>query len=116
LLSVLQLACLLAAVLLLVILPVGDATVLLMLVLALDAAVAALALRRLLPRRQGAAAPIGVRPAETGLTEVKPVGAVGLQLRRRTVPGLRMRRPGAVIAAQVRWRQAAEARRRRAAS
>lgn len=93
----LRVAYLLAAVLLLTILPVSQSSVLLALFVAVDLAAAALFLSH-------AAAAHGVF-------------AIGdeanLPLFRRTVPELRSRRPAVVIEAQVAWRQAAEFRRRR---
>ena len=98
--SGLRVAYLIAAVLLLLLLPVGEAGVLLALFVAVDAAVAALVLRRLTPQ---------IRPRQVvALREV-----ASLALFRRTVPALRARRPVAIIDAQVAWRQAAEFRRRR---
>jgi hypothetical protein len=105
LLSGLRLVCLSAAVLLLVGLPIADATVLLSLVLALDIAVAALALRKPAPASPSSTVvPVGFEPGSD---------PASLHLLRRTVPELRGRRPPAVIAAQVRWRRAAETRRSR---
>ena len=83
--------------LLLLALPLGDATVLLALAVAVD--IAAL---------------LAVRQAPTRASVVMPIGKSGgsLYLRRRTVPELRMHRPGRVVEAQARWRQASEAHRR----
>jgi hypothetical protein len=94
-------AYLIAAVLLLLIMPLGEASVVLVLFVAADLGAAALMLR-----------PEPARPM--------PVVAIGgdmasLGLLRRTVPELRMRRPAVAIDAQIRWRQAAEAYRRRRA-
>jgi membrane protein implicated in regulation of membrane protease activity len=116
LLSGLRVAYLSGAVLLLVGLPVGDATALFALLLALDVVIAVLVLRHL-PRRQP-------RPQDTSAQPVIAawVGRIGaghstVQLMRRTAPELRMRRPANVIAVQARWRMAAAARGRdRAAS
>jgi hypothetical protein len=85
--------------LLFVVWPVGDTTVLLVLAVAMDAA--ALLAARSVPA-----------PVHEGI--VVPVGAVrgAIELRRRTVPALRLRRPEGVIAAQLRWREASEAHRR----
>ena len=90
---------LIAAVLLLPIVPVGQASVLLVLFVAADLGAAALFLR-----------PVAV--------EAAPVVAIGgdtarLALLRRTAPELRMRRPLATIEAQIQWRQAAQKHRRR---
>jgi hypothetical protein len=82
--------------------PVGDATVLMMLFVALDIGVVALVLRHVRPAR-----------IELPANTVFPPGVEeSLLLLRRTLPELRMRRPGAVIEEQVRWRQVAEAHRR----
>jgi hypothetical protein len=91
-----------AASLTLLMLPVGDATVLMVLFVALDIGVVAVVLRRVQPLR-----------VELPVNTVFPTGVdESLLLLRRTLPELRMRRPGAVIEEQVRWRQVAEARRR----
>jgi hypothetical protein len=98
--SSLRVVCVVAETVSLVFLPVGDAAVCLALLVAVDAAVAALVLRRLTPQ---------IRPRQVvALREV-----ASLALFRRTVPALRARRPVAIIDAQVAWRQAAEFRRRR---
>ena len=115
-LSGLRLAYLLGAVLLLVGLPVGEATVLFALVLTLDVAVAVLALRDR-PRRQARPRPVAAEPAAEPVIAAW-VGRIGVghatvQLMRRTVPQLRMRRPANVIAVQARWRTAADIRERR---
>jgi hypothetical protein len=94
----LRVAYLLAAVLLLTILPVSQSSVLLALFVAVDLAAAALFLSKLEPERRSIVA-IGDNQS--------------LPLLRRTVPQLRGRRPAAIIEAQVSWRQAAEFRRRR---
>lgn len=95
----LRVAYLLAAVLLLTILPVNQNSVILALFVAVDLAAAALFLRRATP----------------GPPEVVAIGgSVSTPLFRRTVPELRSRRPAVIIEAQVQWRQAAEFRRRRA--
>jgi hypothetical protein len=101
----LRLACLSVGVPVVVGLPVGDATVLFVLVLALDLALATLVLSRLASHL---AAP-GVAPVWLNLG----ADPDNLHLLRRTVPQLRGRRPQGVIAAQVRWRQKAEIRRSR---
>ena len=88
-----------AAVSLLTVTPWGEASVALVLFVAVDVAAAALMLRS-----EPAPAPAVV--AIGGDTVVLP-------LLRRTVPGLRMRRPRLAIDAQIEWRQAVEARRRR---
>ena len=98
----LRLAGFVAASLSLLMLPVSDATVLMVLFVALDIGVGIVLLRRVRPRRVAL-------PANT----VFPAGVdESLLLLRRTLPELRMRRPGAVIEEQVRWRQVAEAHRR----
>jgi hypothetical protein len=89
----LRVAYLLAAVLLLLILPLGDTSVGLALFVALDLATAALLLNRLAAERQPKVVAIADGAAEP--------------LFRRTVPALRSRRPAAIIEAQVAWRQAA---------
>jgi len=96
-----------AAVALLVALPVGEATVLLALMLTLDVGAAAWALRPppLAPKR----VVVPIRLATDDSEEV------ARHLLRRTVPELRMRRPGGVVAAQVHWRKAGETRRSRQA-
>jgi len=88
-----------AAVLLLLIMPFGQASVLLVLFVAVDLAAAALMLR----------------PEPVRAESVVTVGGdmASLALLRRTVPELRMRRPGAIVEAQVRWRQAAQTHRGR---
>lgn len=93
-------AYLLAAVILLLVMPWGHASVVLVLFVAADLGAAALMLRS--------------EPAPAGLGVVALGGDIAsLDLLRRTVPELRMRRPAMAIDAQIRWRQAAEARRRR---
>ena len=94
----LRVAYLLAAVLLLTILPVSQSSVLLALFVAVDLAAAALFLSHAAAAAHGVFA-IG--------------DEANLPLFRRTVPELRSRRPAVVIEAQVAWRQAAEFRRRR---
>jgi hypothetical protein len=84
-------------------LPVADATVLFVLVLALDLALATSVLSRLASHFP---AP-GVAPVWLDLGAAPD----NLHLLRRTVPHLRGRCPQGVIAAQVRWRQKAEIRR-----
>jgi hypothetical protein len=81
--------------------PISEATVVLALAVAVDAA-ALLALRQ--PRPRPMSAPEN--------SVVLPIGKTGgsVYLRRRTVPGLRLRHPAGVIEAQTRWRQASEAR------
>jgi hypothetical protein len=94
----LRAAYLVAAVLLLLILPIGDSTVLLALFVAVDLAAAALLLQR---------------PAAAKPPVVASIGdSSNVHLLRRTVPQLRSRRPTSIIEAQVAWRQAAEFRRR----
>jgi len=97
--TALRLAFLTAALLLLLVMPWGEASVILVLFVAADLGAAALMLRP-----EAALAPVvafGGRDVPT------------LVLLRRTVPELRMRRPALAIDAQVQWRQAAEAHRRR---
>ena len=94
----LRVAYLLAAVLLLTMLPVSQSSVLLALFVAVDLAAAALLLNRSEPQQSGV---------------VAIADRANLPLFRRTVPELRSRRPAAIIEAQVAWRQAAEFRRRR---
>jgi len=96
----LRLAFLTAALLVLLVMPFGDASVLLVLFVAVDLGAAAL----MLCSGDTSAAPV-------------PVAAIGsdvasLALLRRTVPELRMRRPVVAIEAQVRWRQQADRLRR----
>jgi hypothetical protein len=93
----LRLTYLTAGVLLLLPLPVGQAPVLLALFAATTLAAAAPMLNPQAVHR-GSVVPIGADPAT-------------LALMRRTVPTLRQHRPVAAVEAQVRWRQAAEARR-----
>ena len=95
----LRVAYLLAAVLLLTILPVNQNSVILALFVAVDLAAAALFLSRVRPR------PLAI---------VAIGDSASVPLFRRTVPELRSRRPAVIIEAQVQWRQAAEFRRRRA--
>lgn len=90
--------CLLAAVLLSLMLPIGEASVVLVLYVAAVLGAAVMMLR------PDTAAP-------------RPVAAIGgdmatMALLRRTRPELRMRRPAVTIEAQIRWRQEAERRRR----
>jgi hypothetical protein len=93
----LRLGYLVTALVLLLILPIGQASVTLVLFVAADLGAAALMLR-----------PIPARPTPV---EVLSGDVASLGLLRRTVPQLRMRRPAATIEEQVRWREAAEARR-----
>jgi len=97
----LRAAYLAAAVLLLLVLPLGDSSVFLALFVAVDLAAACLMLTRPEPQP----APL----ARIGDSEADP------SLIRRTAPGLRGRRPVVVIDEQVRWRQAAEFRQHRKA-
>jgi hypothetical protein len=92
-------AYLIAAVILLLIMPWGHASVVLVLFVAADLGAAALMLR----------------PEPAPMSSVVTLGGdmTSLNLLRRTVPELRMRRPAVAIDAQIRWRQAAEAHRRR---
>lgn len=94
----LRVAYLAAAVLLLLLLPLGSGSVLLTLFVAVDLAAAALMLRHVMPRPARKIVPVAADPAT-------------LPLLRRTVPALRMRRPAVIIEAQIRWRIAAAARR-----
>jgi hypothetical protein len=87
-----------AAVLLLLLAPISESSVLLALFVAVDLAAAALFLSKLEPKPHSIVA-IGDNPS--------------LPLLRRTLPQLRGRRPTSIIEAQVSWRQAAEFRRRR---
>jgi hypothetical protein len=90
--------CLMVAVLLSLILPIGEASVVLVLFVAAVLGAAALMLR-----------PEAAEP--------RSVAAVGgdmatMALFRRTRPELRMHRPAITVEAQIRWRQEAERRRR----
>jgi hypothetical protein len=96
----LRVAFLVAAALLLVILPVGEVTVLLALFVAVDLAAAALLLQRSETPQSHPVVPLDGDAAK-------------LALLRRTVPALRMRRPPATVEAQVLWRHAAEKHRQR---
>jgi hypothetical protein len=96
----LRISYLLAAVLLLTILPISQSSVFLALFVAVDLAAAALLLSRPAPRSRALFV--------TG-------DGTNMPLLRRTVPELRSRRPAAIIEAQVAWRQAAEFRKRRRA-
>jgi hypothetical protein len=89
---------LITAVLLLLILPIGQASVMLVLFVASVLAAAALMLR-----------------PETAPLSVAAIGgdAATTALLRRALPELRMRRPAVTIEAQLRWRQEAERHRRR---
>jgi hypothetical protein len=89
-----------AAILLLLVMPWGQASVALALLVAAGLGAAALMLRP-----EPAA-------AMTGLATIRGE-PTSLALFRRTVPELRMRRPAVAIDAQIRWREAAEAHRRR---
>ena len=96
----LRIAYLIAGVLLLVAMPWGQVSVLLLLFVAVDLAAAAMFLRSPPPRQT---------PPVVELDS----GVADLALRRRTVPTLRMRRPAEAIEAQLSWRQAAQSYRRR---
>ena len=89
---------LLAAVLLALILPVGQASVVLVLFVAAVLGAAATMLRPDTARALSVAAIAG--------------DASTMALLRRTMPELRMRRPAVTIEAQIRWRQEAERHRR----
>jgi hypothetical protein len=95
----LRAAYLLAAVLLLLLMPYGQASVLLVLFVAVDLAAAALMLR---PEPEKAETVVAIRSDRASLA-----------LLRRTVPELRMHRPGATIEAQIQWRQTAQVHRER---
>jgi len=90
---------LIVAVLLLLLMPIGHASgVLLVLFVAADLGAAALMLR----------SEPGKHPGPTAITG----DATSQTLYRRTRPELRMRRPAVTIEAQIRWRQEAERHRR----
>lgn len=89
---------LIVAVLLLLIMPLGHASVMLSLFVAADLGAAALMLRP--------------KTAEPSTPAPLDVDVAPLPLHRRTLPELRMRRPAVTIEAQVRWRQQAEQHRR----
>jgi hypothetical protein len=95
----LRLAFLIAAVLLLLIMPLGEVDLTLVLFVAADLGAAALMLRP----KPSATAPVVALGGDTA--SLGPL--------RRTIPELRMRRPALAIDAQIEWRQAAEALRRR---
>ena len=95
----LRVCCLVGAVLLSLILPIGEASVALALFVALVLGAAALMLRPEAPEPRSVAA-IGGDMAITALF-------------RRTRPELRMHRPAMTVEAQIRWRQEAERHRRR---
>jgi hypothetical protein len=95
----LRIAFLAFAVILLLMMPWGQAGVMLALFVAADLGAAALMLRP---------------EAQHGFKVVQLRGDVdNLALLRRVVPELRMRRPALAIDAQIEWRRAAEAHRRR---
>jgi hypothetical protein len=95
----LRLAFLTAALLLLLMMPWGEAGVMLAMFVAVDLGAAALMLRPEQPH---------------GFRVVQLRGdAPNLELMRRIVPELRMRRPALAIDAQIQWRQMAETHRRR---
>ena len=95
----LRLAFLTLAVLLLLMMPLGEGSVMLALFVAADLGAAALMLQ----------------PGPGPRSKVVPLhgDAENLALLRRIVPELRMRRPGLAIDEQIQWRQATEAHRRR---
>ncbi|MFZ2008022.1 MAG: hypothetical protein WB697_05675 [Stellaceae bacterium] len=95
----LRVCCLVAAVILSLILPVGEASVVLVLFVACVLGAAALMLRSEAPEPRLVAA-LGGDMATTALF-------------RRTRPELRMHRPAKTVEAQIRWRQESERRRRR---
>jgi len=86
---------LIAAVLILLILPYGHASVLLALFVAADLAAAALLLQS---DELPSAGPVVALAGDTA----------SLALLRRTVPELRMHRPVATVEVQMRWREAAQ--------
>jgi hypothetical protein len=88
-----------AAVILLLVMPWGHASAVLVLFVAADLGAAALMLRTSRPPAVSVVALDG--------------DIANIALLRRTVPELRMRRPAGAIDAQIRWRQAAEAAQRR---
>lgn len=90
---------LIAAILLLLAMPVGQASVMLVLFVAAVLGAAALILR----------------PEAAEPLSVAAIGgdAATMALFRRTMPELRMRRPAVTVEAQLRWRQEAERHRRR---
>jgi hypothetical protein len=90
---------LIIAMLLLLIMPIGHPSVLLVLFVAADLGAAALSLR----------------PKAAEPTPVVSIAGdtIRLALLRRTVPELRMRRPLATVEAQIQWRQASQNYRRR---
>jgi hypothetical protein len=92
-------AYLIAAIILLLIMPWGHASVVLVLFVAADLGAAALMLRS--------------GPAPMSSVVVLGGDMTSLSLLRRIVPELRMRRPAIAVDAQIRWRQTAEAHRRR---
>lgn len=89
---------LIVAVLLLLIMPLGHASVMLSLFVAADLGAAALMLRSKAAQSSGPAA--------------IAADVASLTLYRRTLPELRMRRPAVTIDAQIRWREQAEQHRR----
>jgi hypothetical protein len=91
------------AVLLLLVMPWGHASVVLVLFVAADLGAAALMLRS-----EPATAAPGVATIRAEIHR----DPASLALLRRTVPELRMRRPADAVEAQIRWRQAAETHRR----
>lgn len=95
----LRLAFLTVALLLLLMMPWGEAGVMLALFVASDLGAAALMLR---PEQ-----PHGFRVVHLG------GDAANMELMRRIAPELRMRRPAPAVDAQIQWRQMAEAHRRR---
>jgi hypothetical protein len=83
--------------------PVSTLTLWLLLLLAIEGCL----IRALLRGRR--------RPAAAAMPVIVIDGGAAVQLLRRTEPQLRARRPFGVVEQQVRWRQAAEAYRRRRA-
>ena len=81
--------------------PIGAYALLMLLVAATDIAIVLFIARLIAARRKAADASV-----------VAMGGAVPIELRRRTEPALRARRPAGVVEMQVRWRRAVEAHRR----
>ena len=84
--------------------PIGNATLLLMLLLSVEAGLGLLLIRE--HRWRAMPATRATSEAEVHLP---------IDLRRRTMPQLRAHRPFFIVEEQVRWRRAAEASRRRRA-
>jgi len=86
---------------LLAIAPIGNLALAMVLVVVADIAIALFIARLIAARRKKTVGSVVVMDAE-----------MPMELRRRTEPGLRARRPTGIVEMQVRWRQAAEAHRR----